>query len=161
MIDPNAVRLEAVTDQAWLDGFLAERWGPPGVVSRGRLWHGADLAAIRAMHGDDVVGLVSWRANPEDWEIVTLDAIMTGFGIGRRLLDASVEIARRAGARRVWLVTTNDNLDALRFYQRRGFRICAVHAGAVAGGRRMKPGIPETGNFGIPIHDEIELELTL
>jgi GNAT superfamily N-acetyltransferase len=161
MIDPNDVRLEAVTDRAWLDRFVSERWGPPGVVSRGRLWRGADLAAIRAMHGGDVVGLISWRADPDDWELVTVDSLVAGIGIGTRLLDAAVEIARRAGARRVWLITTNDNLDALRFYQRRGFRISAVHAGAVAASRKLKPDIPETGSFGIPIRDEIELEMTL
>ena len=131
MIDPNDIRLEAVTDATWLDGFIAERWGPPGVVTRGRLWRGADLSAIRAMHGEDVVGLVSWRPDPADWEIVTLDSLTAGLGIGRRLIDAAVELARRGGAKRVWLITTNDNLDALRFYQRRGFSICAVHAGAI------------------------------
>lgn len=161
MIDPNEIRPEPVADSVWLDGFIAERWGAPGVVSRGRLWRGAELSAIRAMHGEDVVGLVSWRPGPEDWEIVTLDAITTGLGIGRRLADAAVELARRAGARRVWLVTTNDNLDALRFYQRRGFRIVAVHPGAIAESRRIKPSIPETGHYGIPIRDEIELELRL
>jgi DNA-3-methyladenine glycosylase I len=161
MIDPNDIRLEAVTDPAWLDGFIAERWAPPGVVSRGRLWRGADLMAIRAMHGEEVVGLVSWRPDPSDWEIVTLDAITAGLGIGRRLLEAAVEIARRAGTKRVWLVTTNDSLDALRFYQRRGFRICAIHPGAIAESRRIKPSIPETGHYGIPIRDEIELELML
>lgn len=161
MIDPNDVRLEAVTDAAWLDGFIAERWGPPGVVSRGRLSRGADLSAIRAMHGDDVVALVSWRPDPEDWEIVTLDVVATGLGIGRRLMSAAVELGRRAGAKRVWLVTTNDNLDALRFYQRSGFRIVAVHSGAIAESRRIKPSIPKIGHYGIPILDEIELELRL
>jgi ribosomal protein S18 acetylase RimI-like enzyme len=161
MIDLNEIRLEAVTDVAWLDGFIAEHWGLPGVVSRGRLWRGADLSAIRAMHGGDIVGLVSWRPDPKDWEIVTLDAMPPGLGIGRRLLDAAVELARRAGAKRIWLVTANDNLDALRFYQRRGFRIVTVHSGAIAESRRIKPSIPETGHYGIPILDEIELELRL
>ncbi|HET7715409.1 MAG TPA: GNAT family N-acetyltransferase [Bauldia sp.] len=161
MIDPNDIRLEAVTDVAWLDGFIAEHWGPPGVVTCGRLWRGADLSAIRAMHGDDVVGLISWRPDPGDWEIVTVDSLASGVGLGSRLLDAAVEIARRAGAKRTWLVTTNDNLDALRFYQRRGFCIAAVRPGAVAASRRLKPSIPVTGKYGIPIRDEIELELIL
>jgi hypothetical protein len=59
----------------------------------------------------------------------------------------------------VWLVTTNDNLDALRFYQRRGLRLVAVHAGAVDEARRLKPEIARVGEYGIPIRDEIELEL--
>ena len=71
---------------------------------------------------------------------------------------------RASGSRATpeWLITTNDNLDALRFYQRRGFRITAIHAGAVDDSRaRLKPEIPEAGDHGIPLRDELELELTL
>jgi hypothetical protein len=60
----------------------------------------------------------------------------------------------------VWLTTTNDNLDALRFYQRRGFRISAVRPRAVERARAtLKPEIPEVGAYGIPVRDEIDLEL--
>jgi hypothetical protein len=73
--------------------------------------------------------------------------------------DTRKEIARRAGCSRFWLITTNDNVDALRFYQRRGFRLAALHSGAVDDSRaRLKPEIPEVGDHGIPIRDEIELE---
>jgi hypothetical protein len=62
----------------------------------------------------------------------------------------------------VWLVTTNDNLVALRFYQRRGFRLSALRPGAVdEARRRLKPAIPDAGAFGIPLRDELELELRL
>ena len=68
---------------------------------------------------------------------------------------------RPSGARRLWLITTNDNVDALRFYQRRGFRLVRVHAGAVDRSRAaLKPGIPEAGDHGIPLRDELELEMT-
>jgi GNAT superfamily N-acetyltransferase len=71
------------------------------------------------------------------------------------------ESARAAGCRRLWLITTNDNLPALRFYQKRGFVLVRLHRGAVAGSRRLKPEIPLTGSEGIPIRDELELELEL
>jgi ribosomal protein S18 acetylase RimI-like enzyme len=71
------------------------------------------------------------------------------------------EVATAAGCRRLWLITTNDNLDALRFYQRRGFELVAVHRDFREVARRLKPSIPLEGNFGIPIRDEIELELRL
>jgi ribosomal protein S18 acetylase RimI-like enzyme len=58
----------------------------------------------------------------------------------------------------VRVTTTNDNLNALRFYQRRGFRIMGVHPGAVNEARRLKPSIPAIGAYGIPICDEIDLE---
>jgi hypothetical protein len=87
----------------------------------------------------------------------------------RHELGAEVALARRhnplardAGCTRLWLITTNDNVDALRFYQRRGFRLAALHAGAVDRSRtRLKPEIPEIGDHGIPLRDEIELELDL
>jgi hypothetical protein len=59
------------------------------------------------------------------------------------------------------LITTNDNTKALRFWQKRGFRLAAVHRNAVEKSRKIKPEIPLTGNDGIPIKDEIELEMAL
>jgi hypothetical protein len=72
-----------------------------------------------------------------------------------------VQLLQTRGVAVLRLTTTNDNLTALRFYQRRGFRIAAVRPGAVAAARRLKPTIPELGEHGIPIRDEIELALTL
>ena len=82
-------------------------------------------------------------------------------GSARRCWSAARAVAADAGCTRLWLITTNDNLDALRFYQRRGLRIRAVHPGAVQRARRRKPQIPEVGEFGIALHDELELELPL
>jgi GNAT superfamily N-acetyltransferase len=76
-------------------------------------------------------------------------------------VGAVKDIARDAGCRRLWVVTTNDNLDALRFYQRRGFRLRLIRPGAVDRSRELlKPEIPTTGTFGIPLRDEIELEMS-
>ena len=62
---------------------------------------------------------------------------------------------------KLWVITTNDNLDALRFYQKRGYTITKVHTDALKGWRKQKPEIPETGFYDIPIRDEIELEKDL
>ena len=71
-------------------------------------------------------------------------------------------MAEASGARRLWLITTNDNVDALRFYQRRGFRLARVHAGAVDRSRAtLKPAIPEIGAHEIPLRDELELEMRI
>jgi ribosomal protein S18 acetylase RimI-like enzyme len=82
-------------------------------------------------------------------------------GTGTALLQAAVRAATAAGCARVWLITTNDNLTALRFYQRRGFRLVAVHAGAVEAARGQKPSIPTSGEHGISLRDELQLELPL
>jgi hypothetical protein len=84
-----------------------------------------------------------------------------GQGVGTALIEAVKVAAIEAGCRRLWLMTTNDNLHALGFYQRRGFRLVAVYPGAVDAARLLKPEIPLLGNDGIPIRDEIELEIAL
>ena len=72
-------------------------------------------------------------------------------------LSSCLQTERRTGA--VLRVTTsNDNLNTLRFYQRRGFRITRVRPGVVNEARRIKPPIPVVGEHGILIRDEIDLE---
>ena len=138
-------------DRAWIRELLTERWGGVEVVSRGRV-HRAD--ELPAFIGD---GLATYRFEYGACELVTLDSLAPG--AGTRLLEAVVGAARAAGCSRVWLITTNDNLHALRFYQRRGFRLVAVHRDAIEAARRLKPQIPLVGHEGIPIRDEIELDL--
>jgi hypothetical protein len=82
-------------------------------------------------------------------------------GIGAALIEAVKGAAVGAGCERLWLITTNDNTHALRFYQKRGFALVALRANAVAASRQLKPEIPHLGNDGIPIRDEIELEVAL
>jgi ribosomal protein S18 acetylase RimI-like enzyme len=125
------VRLGAVIDPLACPGFVAEREGEP-------------------------VGIVTYEADGDDVEVVYIEVTEKHGGIGTSLVDA---VEARTEPRRLWLVTTNDNLDALRFYQRRGFRIAHVRPGAVDETRKaLKPSIAEVGNFAIPIRDEIVLE---
>jgi 2-oxo-4-hydroxy-4-carboxy-5-ureidoimidazoline decarboxylase len=91
---------------------------------------------------------------------VTLHADPRRKGAGTALLETAWHVAAASGHHRLWLVTTNDNLDALHFYLRRGMRIAAVHDGAVEGDRALKPEIPPfNGDNGLPIRDLVELEL--
>jgi ribosomal protein S18 acetylase RimI-like enzyme len=71
------------------------------------------------------------------------------------------DAARAQGAQRLWLITTNDNTHALGFYQRRGFILVGVHIDAIAESRRLKQEIPEFGSDGVPIRDEMEMQLVL
>ncbi len=125
------VRLGSVVDPLACPGLVAERDGQP-------------------------VGIVAYDPDGADVEVVYIEVTAKHQGVGTRLVDA---VEDRTGAQRLWLVTTNDNLDALRFYQRRGFRISEVRPGASDEARRtLKPSMSEVGNFGIPIRDEIVLE---
>jgi GNAT superfamily N-acetyltransferase len=76
-------------------------------------------------------------------------------------LEAAADLARARGCNRLWLITTNDNLRALRMYQRRGLRLAALHPGALDRTRELKPWVPQIGADGIPLRDELELEMRL
>ncbi|MCK4566881.1 MAG: GNAT family N-acetyltransferase, partial [Candidatus Thorarchaeota archaeon] len=97
----------------------------------------------------------------EDLEIVTMNAIEKNKGIGTALLDEIENLAKQKNCKRLWLITTNDNVDALRFYQKRGYEISAVHRHSIEESRKIKPQLPLVGNYGIPIRDEIEMEKKL
>jgi len=148
-------------DTGRLAALLTASWGGTVVVSRGVAHDASRLPALLAERGGELVGALTYEIRGGEMEVVTLDAVERRAGVGSRLLAAATEIARRELLRRLWLVTTNDNLDALRFYQRRGLRIVAVHRGAVDAARRIKPSISLTGDHGIELHDELELEVRL
>jgi GNAT superfamily N-acetyltransferase len=148
-------------ERAWAATTLRERWGADEVIGAGRSHRLADLPILVADADGERAGLATYTIDRGDCELVTLDALSVGGGIGGPLVEAVVETARSAGARRVWLITTNDNLPALRLYQRHAFTIAAIRPGAVHAARARKPEIPLTGHAGIPIRDEIELERVL
>ena len=106
--------------------------------------------------------MLSYLIDGDACEVLTLHAAQPRQGIGTALLEAIEAIAEAGGCRRLWLITTNDNVDALRFYQRRGFRLVRIDAGAVDRAREaIKPSIPSIGDHGIPIRDELVLEKPL
>lgn len=146
-------------DKGLVNALVKERWGAEVVVTRGRLLRPADLEGFIAERGGKVKGLVTYEIRRGQCEVVTLDSLEGGLGMGTALLEAVCGQARAASCRRVWLITTNDNLKAVRFYQKRGFVLAALHRNAIAESRRLKPSIPRMGEDGIPIRDEIELEM--
>jgi GNAT superfamily N-acetyltransferase len=155
------VRAAVAADRAGIAELLGASWGGAVQVVHGTVHDALELPALVAVAEPDgrLVGLLTYVLSSVDLEVVTLDAEPPQGGVGTALLDAAVAVARQAGAERLWLVTTNDNLDALRFYQRRGLRIVGVAPGAVDAARLVKPSIPETGEYRIPLHDELTLEL--
>lgn len=148
-------------DRAWMKAYITQQWGEPRVVAHGAVYRPHELPGLLAEEGDRRVGLLTYRIEGDACEIVTIDATVQGSGVGTALLDAVRGVAQAHGCRRLWVVTTNDNLDALRFYQRRGFRLSALRPGALIESRRIKPSIPLTGEYGIPLRDELELEMHL
>ncbi len=155
------VRQLTTEDSEWVRQNIIENWGDTLVVAHGKVYHPQTLPGFVAILKGNQVGLLTYALEEENCEIVTINSTKPGIGIGTLLIEAATQAAREAGCKRLWLITTNDNLDALRFYQKRGFTLVAVHRNAVDAARQLKPTIPLTGNDQIPIHDEIELEMQL
>jgi ribosomal protein S18 acetylase RimI-like enzyme len=145
-------------DRAEVARLLRQLWGDDLVVAHGVTWKPSGLPGFLARDGDAVLGLLTYEVRGDTLEVVTINALRPAGGVGTALLDAALTAAREHGRARVRLTTTNDNLDALRFYQRRGFRLVALRPGALAEARRAKPGIPLVGAYGIPLRDELDLE---
>ncbi|MHA1614637.1 MAG: GNAT family N-acetyltransferase [Candidatus Thorarchaeota archaeon] len=140
---------------------LLENWASTIIVTRGISYETENLPGFVAEIDGKRFGLLTYIIKNEELEIVTMNAIEERKGIGTSLLDEIENLAKQKNCKRLWLVTTNDNVDALRFYQKRGYEIKAVHRHAIEESRKLKPQIPLVGNYGIPIRDEIEMEKIL
>ena len=138
--------------------IVTNLWGDPVMVVHGDVFHIADLPGLKAVIEDQIVGILHYQLLEQECEILTLASLIEGQGIGSALLDAIESIAKTTGCEKLSLITTNDNLHALGFYQRRGFHLAALYPGQVTHAREIKPSIPLVGNHNIPIRDELKLE---
>ena len=155
------IRQRGSDDEVWVQDVLKKYWYSTRIISRGKTHEADKLPGFIAYDGNVRVGLVLYQVTGNECEIVSLNSFTELAGVGSHLVDAVKSAAAKAQCRRVWLVTTNDNTHALRFYQRKGFVLSALHLNAIQESRKLKPEIPIIGHDGIPIRDEIELEMIL
>ena len=157
---PLEVRPAEERDRGWLREAIEDAWASDRMVTRGRLIEPVSACSgfVASLDGRPA-GLALLAEREDGLEVVALLALEPGAGVGGALLAEVEREAARRGVR-AWLITTDDNTRALRFYQRRGWELVALHRDAVAEARRLKPEIPETGDDGIPIRHELELEWT-
>lgn len=148
-------------DRPWANQLLLHQFGSLVIVTRGHVHRAEELPGLVALHAGAPAGLLLYHLAGDSCEVVLLQAAVQGVGLGSALLAAACDKGRAAGCRRLWLITTNDNMPAIRFYQRRGMRLVAVHHGAIAESRKLKPEIPLLGVDDRPIEDEIEFEYIL
>jgi ribosomal protein S18 acetylase RimI-like enzyme len=148
-------------DRTFMRRFVRERWGDEIVVAHGVVYRPHLLPGLIVTDAGEPVGLLTYTIDGEACEIVTIDAVIEGTGIGSLLIGSVEDVAREAGCSRLRLVTTNDNDRALGFYRAHGFDVVAVHEGAVDASRKLKPSIPLLNGDGVPIQDEIEMERRL
>ncbi len=156
------VRRARRDDRSWIADLVIAEFASTRVVSRGRVHEDASTLEGFVVESDGrPVGCALWHEVDGDAELVVIATTYRGAGAGTSLLDAVVEHARAQGWKRLWLITTNDNTDSLRLYQRAGWDWIAWHRDAVSDARSLKPELPENGAHDIPIRHEIELEYPL
>lgn len=143
------------------DAFLAERWFSTEMVVRGEKIDLTKADGIAALEDGRILGLLTYLVRGGVCEITSLDSLAENRGIGTALIRKAIRIAGECGCRKVVVVTTNDNIRAIRFYQKRGFDMAAFRRNALDVSRKLKPEIPLVGDDGIPLRHEIEFELEL
>jgi len=148
-------------DRERINTFITDKWMSLLMVVHGEAVNLALADGWYACDGEEIVGLLTYRITGDSMEILSLDSLHEQQGIGSALLGKAVEKAKESGLRKISLITTNDNLNALRFYQKQGFDMVRIYPNVLEHARRMKPEIPMTGNDGIPLKHEIEMEMIL
>lgn len=153
-----AIRRSNVNDISWITELFVTRWDGEFVVSKGKKYYPKDLDGFIAYIDMQKVGLLTFKDAGNAIEIVSVDSLKEKQGIGTALIRAVADYAKRNNKRRIWLMTTNNNAAAMRFYEKRGFKKVHEYKNAVAQSRKIKPSIPLVDENGIPITDEIEYE---
>jgi ribosomal protein S18 acetylase RimI-like enzyme len=141
--------------------FITENWGSSIIMTKGKIHKAEELQGYVVLSKGEIQALITYNIADGDCEIVCLESLLENQGIGTELIEKVIKIARSNGCKRVWLITTNDNTKAIRFYQRRGFDMVGLHINAVQEARKIKPQIPFKGLDDIPILHEIEFEKVL
>ena len=158
-----AIHRLTAADVPRLRQFWEKHWDAEFVVAHGTIFQPENVSGFIALDGNEWIGLVTYTFLDTDCEIVSIDTLRVreNEGIGTALIEKVVEEAKANQCRRVHLSATNDNLRGLGFYQKRGFQLCALRVNAMEEARNLKPGIPLIGENGIPLRDEIDLEMML
>ena len=131
------------------------------MITRGNTYYPEQLEGFVIEEEAQWVGLITFFIKDSECEVTSLDSLRERQGIGSKLIETAIGEARKKNCKRLFLITTNDNMNALRFYQKCGFELVALYRGAVNETRKVKPSIPLTGFDDIPLRDEIELEIIL
>lgn len=144
-----------------ITAFIQQQWYTTTMIIRGKEIDMTQVEGFYVKEDSDLIGLITYLVYGDTLEITSLNSLRENRGIGTQLLETVVEEAQKRGCRRVVLITTNDNIRAIQFYQKRGFDMANLFRNALEVSRKLKPEIPLIGDNGIPLRHEIEFERVL
>jgi GNAT superfamily N-acetyltransferase len=144
-----------------IENIVKNNWGSEKIVSRGKIHNVKNTTGIMVIDDKKIIGIGLYEIKDNECEVVLLETFKQNIGIGTRIIEKIKEIAGQNKCKRIWLVTSNDNINALKFYQKRGFVFKNIYINEMENARKLKPEIPLFGDYGIPIKDEIEFEMIL
>ncbi len=158
-LPPVLVREATDADRAAARELFARDFGRTKIVAYGEVMDIDQMPALVAVRYADPSGALAYRLHGDALHIVALatDPMWQRSGVGGHLVAEAELIARRLNLRRLVVSTTNDNLPALYFYQRRGYRMTDFVPSSII----MHTGQEVAGFAGIPVRDEVRLEKTL
>lgn len=148
-------------DRPQVNAFLIRHWFSTDMIVCGKRIDMTKADGIGAFDGAELAGLIMYRFRGPVCDLLSLNSLTERCGVGTELIRRAAETARGNGRTKLVVVTTNDNIDAIRFYQKRGFDLVRLHRDSLAAARRIKPEIPLIGEHGIPLRHELEFELDL
>ena len=156
------IRIASKIDMEWIKDIYIQTWGGDICVSRGKVrkvdnFTGGFVAKILGQN----TGLITYTTTGLEIEITGLVSLKEKIGIGSALVKGVVELAEKQKVEKVCLVTTNDNLNGIGFWQKKGFKLVKVYPNAMEYVRKLKPSVPLIGENDIPLRDELELEMIL
>ena len=140
---------------------IIQQWGSEIIVSRGKSYSAHNTDGILACMDSIIAGICLYNIEATECEIILLEVFKEKIGIGSAFIEKMKEVSKERRCTRLWLITTNDNIDAIKFYQKKGFYISGFYGNAIEESRKIKPQIPFIGHYQIPIRDEIELEMKI
>ena len=144
-----------------INAFILEHWFSTDIIIRGAIIDMTKVDGIVVYENNKIIGLLTYIIYKNICEITSLNSLFEGRKIGTTLINKLLSIAKEFNCSKVIVVTTNDNINALRFYQKRGFDMVHLYHNALDTSRKMKPSIPLIGDNGIPLKHEIELEMMI
>lgn len=156
-LPPVLVREAGDTDRAAARELIQRDFGRTKIVAFGEVMDIDQMPALVAiMQGEEPSGALAYRLLGGALHIVALatDPMWQRSGVGGHLVAEAELLARRLTLARIVVATTNDNLPALYFYQRRGYRLTELVPESVITHTHQQL----AGFAGIPVRDEIRLE---